>query len=77
MNIESLVVDDKAVLIVDDFFSKEICSDWLRYYMNSGFVLSAVENSYTEAEGESLALSIFNSLTASSTFSVPITFVSM
>lgn len=53
MSKQSLVVDDKAVLIVDDFFSKEICSDWLRYYMNSGFVLSAVENPYTEAEGES------------------------
>jgi len=53
MNTQSLVVEDKPVLIVDDFFSKEMCSDWLRYYMKSGFVLSAVENPYPDAEGES------------------------
>ena len=54
MNVESLVIDDKPVIIADDFFSKEICSDWLRYYMNSGFVINAVEYAQTEAEGDSL-----------------------
>ena len=53
MNTQSLVIDNKPVLLVDDFFSKEICSDWLRYYMKSGFILNAVENAHTEAEGES------------------------
>jgi len=53
MNTQSLVIDNKPVLLVDDFFSKEICSKWLRYYMKSGFVLNATEYSNPKKEGDS------------------------
>lgn len=53
MNTQSLIIDNKPVLLVDDFFNKEICSEWLRYYMNSGFKMTAVEYAQTEAEGDS------------------------
>lgn len=44
MNINTLTVDDKPVLIIDDFFNKEICVNWLRYYMNCTFSLHATED---------------------------------
>ena len=54
MKTQSLVIDNNPVLLVDDFFSKEICSEWLRYYMNSGFKMTATEYSQPETEGHSL-----------------------
>ena len=51
MNVDTLTVDNKPVLVIDDFFNKDICVNWLRYYLNCQFSISAGESRST-AEGQ-------------------------
>ena len=43
MNKQELTVENQPVLIIDDLFADTTCSDWLNFYTDTSFKLSACE----------------------------------
>ena len=44
MNKQNLVIDGHHVSIIDEFYSKDICANWLRFYLQTSFKIAACED---------------------------------
>lgn len=44
MNRQNLVIDGQNVSIIDDFYSKDTCTKWLRFYAQTSFKITACED---------------------------------